>query len=69
MFSGALNAFKNAASAILVEVAPPPNTSPLDDLKHFWERVKEEHQRLVLASQEDPDTDVRALQDSTIREN
>ena len=53
----------------MLEVAPPPNTSALDDMRHYWELVKEEHQRLVESSQRDPENVVQGLQDSTIREN
>jgi hypothetical protein len=70
MFSNAFSALKNAASAILVEVAPPPNTSALDDLKHYWDLVKQEHQHLVqTASKEGLDAEVETLKESTIREN
>ena len=70
MFSNAFSALKSAASAILVEVAPPPNTSALDDLIHYWGLVKQEHQHLVQRSSEEGyDNDVETLKDSTIREN
>ncbi len=70
MFSNAFSALKNAASAILVEVAPPPNTSALDDLMHYWKLVKQEHQHLVqTSSKEGFDNEVETLKDSTIREN
>jgi hypothetical protein len=69
MFSNAFNSLKQAATNIMLEVAPPPNTSALDDMRHYWELVKEEHQRLVESSQRDPENVVQGLQDSTIREN